>query len=64
MFTVLHYNQSLSVSTIQDLINLESTVTHPTDFEGISIQPDSNLITIGKTKLGTEINTGFFSLQI
>jgi hypothetical protein len=45
---VLHYNQFSSFLTIQDLINLENTLSNQSEFEGISSHSDSYLIAIGK----------------
>jgi hypothetical protein len=51
------------ISTIQYLVNLENSVTNPTDFEGITFHSDSYLIAI-EIKLEAEINTCLFPWQI
>ena len=49
--TLSDLNVSSHISTIQDLINLEHSLTNPAELEGITFKSDSDLIAIGK-KIG------------
>ncbi len=51
MPSLSNFNFSTSISTIQDLINLEHSFTNKTEYEGISFKSESDLIAIGK-KIG------------